>query len=393
MKFPIYLDHNATTPCDTKVLGAMMPWFMEQYGNASSIHHPFGWMAEEAVEIAREQLATLIGAYPKEIVFTSGATEAINLGIRGVMEANPDKGNHLITVATEHKAVLDTCEVLEKKGTAVSYLPVKEDGLIDLEELEGAIRPDTVMIIIMMANNETGVIQPIREISVLAKEYGLILLSDAVQAVGKIPVEVKSFGIDLMPLSAHKMYGPKGVGALYIRSTNPKIELVSQITGGGQEKGRRSGTLNVPGIVGLGQAAEIAQQQMAAEQERLHRLRGFLEKNLLEIKGTHLNGPTALRLPHVSHISFEGVEGKELLIAINKELAVSSGSACSSITTKPSHVLSAMGIRDDLARSSLRFGLGRSTTEAQMEFAVRYVKETVHSLRGKKKLDSKSYMQ
>lgn len=393
MKFPIYLDHNATTPCDPKVLEAMLPWFTENYGNASSIHHPYGWMAEEAVETAREKLADLIGASPKEIVFTSGATEAINLGIRGVMEANSDKGNHLITVGTEHKAVLDTCEVLEKNGTAVSYLSVKKDGVIDLQELERAIQPDTVLIIIMLANNETGVIQPLRDIGNLAKKYSIILLSDAVQAAGKIPVDVKKLGVDLMPLSAHKMYGPKGVGALYIRSSSPKINLESQITGGGQEKGLRSGTLNVPGIVGFGKAAEIAKDQMASEQERLKGLRDYLEKSLLEIEGIHFNGHPEWRLPHVSHISFEEVEGKELLILINKELAVSSGSACSSITTKPSHVLKSMGISEDLARSSLRFGLGRFTTEGQVEFAARYIKEAVHSLRGKKKLDSTSYLQ
>jgi cysteine desulfurase len=392
MKFPVYLDHNATTPCDPKVLEVMLPWFAERYGNASSIHHPFGWVAEEAVEMAREQLATLIGAKSKEIVFTSGATEAINLAIRGVVEANSGKKNHLITATTEHKAVLDTCKVIEKKGTKVSCLPVMKRGLIDLEELEKTIRPETLLIVIMMANNETGVIQPISEISALAKKYGILLLTDAAQAVGKVPVDVKRLGIDLMPVSAHKMYGPKGVGALYVRSTGPKIGLESQITGGGQELGMRSGTLNVPGIVGLGQAAEVARSQMETEQQRLKKLRDLLEDGLLEIEGTSFNGHPTWRLPHVSHISFEGVQGKELLIAINKELAVSSGSACSSITTKPSHVLTAMGVGDELARSSLRFGLGRSTTEAQVEFAVRYVKETVKSLRGKKKPDQQFYM-
>lgn len=392
MKFPIYLDHNSTTPCDPKVLEAMLPWFTERFGSASSLQHPFGWVAEEAVEIAREQVAGLIGANPKELVFTSGATEAINLGIRGLMEANLHKGNHLITVATEHKAVLDTCKELQKKGISVTYLPVNQWGLVDLEELKGSIKKETVLITVMTANNETGVIQPIQEIGALAKEYGVLFLSDAVQATGKIPINVSSLGIDIMPLSAHKMYGPKGVGALYIRHSNPSIKIISQITGGGQEKGIRSGTLNVPGIVGFGQAAEIARQKMASDQNRIGALRNYLEKGMLEIEGTSLNGHPELRLPHVSNISFEGVEGKGLMIAINKELAVSSGSACASITTKPSHVLSAMGVGDELGRSTLRFGLGRSTTETQVEFTLQYVKETIHLLRGKMKLESTVFL-
>src|SRR5690606_9434913 len=285
MKFPIYLDHNATTPCDPKVLDAMLPWFSERFGNASSTHHPFGWVAKEAVETAREQVSTLIGANPKEIVFTSGATEALNLAIRGIIEASPRRGKHLITVKTEHKAVLDTCEELHKTGIQVTYLPVKKDGLIDLEELEQAIRPETAMIIVMVANNETGLIQPIQEISVLAKKHGVLLLADAVQGASKIPIKAKSLGIDLMPLSAHKMYGPKGVGALYIRHSNTGINPVSQITGGGQEGGKRSGTLNVPGIVGFGQAAEIARQQLEVDQKRIGQLRDELEKGLLEIEG------------------------------------------------------------------------------------------------------------
>jgi cysteine desulfurase len=390
MKFPVYLDHNATTPCDPQVLESMLPWFVERFGNASSIHHPFGWVAENAVELAREQLANLIQAKPKEVFFTSGATEAINLGIRGVMEANTDKGNHLITVATEHKAVLDTCKVLEHKGTEVTYLPVNKEGMVDLVELEASIRQDTVMIVVMMANNETGLIQPIQEIGLLAKSHGLYFLSDAVQGAGKIPIDVNKVGIDLMPLSAHKMYGPKGVGALYISGSGQKINIVSQITGGGQERGLRSGTLNVPGIVGFGAAAEIASQQMGMDQIRLKKLRDNLEKSLLEIEGTYLNGHPEKRLPHVSHISFEGVEGKELLLAVNKELAVSSGSACaSSLNSAPSHVLTAMGIENQLAASSLRFGLGRSTTESQVEFSVRFVKDTVFGLREKGSWKSK----
>ncbi len=392
MKFPIYLDHNSTTPCDPKVLEAMLPWFTERFGNASSLQHPFGWVAEEAVEIAREQVSGLIGANPKELFFTSGATEAINLGIRGLMEAHLHKGNHLITVATEHKAVLDTCKELQKKAISVTYLPVNQFGLVDLEALKRAITKKTILITVMTANNETGVIQHIQEIGALAKEYGVLFLSDAVQAAGKISLNPKSLDTDLMALSAHKMYGPKGVGALYISNSNPSIKMISQITGGGQEKGIRSGTLNVPGIVGFGQAAEIARQKMASDQNRIGALRNYLEKGLLEMEGTSLNGHPELRLPHVSNISFEGVEGKGLLIAINKELAVSSGSACASITTKPSHVLSAMGIRDELGRSTLRFGLGRSTTETQVEFALQYVKETVHLLRGKKKLESTVFL-
>lgn len=384
MKFPVYLDHNSTTPCDPQVLEMMLPWFVERFGNASSIHHPFGWVAENAVELAREQLADLIQAKPTEIFFTSGATEAINLGIRGVMEANPDKGNHLITVETEHKAVLDTCKVLEHKGTEVTYLPVNKEGLIDLVELEARIRQDTVMIVVMMGNNETGLIQPIQEIGSLAKSHGLIFLSDAVQAAGKVPIDVNKLGIDLMPISAHKMYGPKGVGALYIRGRGPKINIYSQITGGGQERGLRSGTLNVPGIVGFGAASEIAQQQMGTDQIRLGKLRDILEGKLLEIEGSHLNGHPEKRLPHVSHLSFEGVEGKELLLAVNKELAVSSGSACaSSFTSRPSHVLTAMGVGNELAASSLRFGLGRSTTASQVEFSIQFVRDTVLALREK----------
>lgn len=359
----------------------MMPWFTERFGNAASVHHPYGWLAEEAVEQAREQVAALINARPKELVFTSGATESINLGIRGIMEANRDKGNHLITVATEHRAVLDTCQRLEETGTAVTYLPVDTWGLVDLNELENAIRPDTVMVIIMLANNETGVIQPIREVSALTQKHGILLFSDAVQAAGKIPVDVRALGVDIMPLSAHKMYGPKGVGALYMRRSGQGIKITSQITGGGQEFGMRSGTLNVPGIVGYGMAAELALREMDDEARRLQTLRDRLEEGLLSTDGCYRNGHPQLRLPHVSHLSFEGVKGKDLLVAVNKELAVSSGSACSSITSKPSHVLTAMGLEEELALSSLRFGLGRSTTEAQVDFAIRYLRNIVTDLK------------
>ena len=392
MKFPIYFDHNATTPCEPQVVEAMLPWFTERFGNASSAHHPFGWIAEEAVEMAREQVAELIGATPEEVIFTSGATESVNLGIRAVMESDLRKGDHLITVATEHKAVLDTCEAVKRKGVLVSYLKVGKDGVIDLGELELAITPETAMIIVMVANNETGVIQPISEIGVLARRDGIVFLSDAAQATGKIPLDVKTLNVDLMPLSAHKMYGPKGVGALYINKSNSNMKLVPQISGGGQEMGFRSGTLNVPGIVGFGKAAEMATVKLGADQKRLMYLRDKLETGISGIAGVIRNGHSTLRLPHVSHVSFEGVNGKELLIAVNKELAVSSGSACSSITTTSSHVLAAMGITGDLARSSLRFGLGRSTTEEEVEFAVGFVNEVINTLRARNRRASEYFI-
>lgn len=381
MKFPLYFDHNATTACDPQVVEAMLPWFTEKFGNASSIHYPLGWLAEEAVEVAREQVAALIGANPKEILFTSGATESINLALRGLMEAQYGKGNHIITVATEHKAVLDTCKALEAKGIATSYLPVDKKGLIDLNLLEKSITKQTVLIAVMMANNETGVVQSVADIGRIARKHGVFFLSDGVQAVGKIKVSVRELGVDLMPLSAHKMYGPKGVGALYISRQFSKANLLSQITGGGHEMGLRSGTLNVPGIIGFGKAAEIAGREMGNEAARMAELRDRLEAGILSLVGTSLNGDKDRRLPHVSNISFEGVEGKALLIAVNKELAVSSGSACSSITTRPSHVLKGMGLTDELARSTIRFGLGRATTREQVDFAISYVKETVARLR------------
>lgn len=381
MKFPLYFDHNATTPCEPDVVEAMLPWFTERFGNASSVHYPLGWLAEEAVETAREQLAVLIGASPKEIIFTSGATEAINLAIRGVLEALETRGGHIVTLATEHKAVLDTCKALERRGISTTYLPVGKDGLVDLGALENAIRETTALIAVMLANNETGVLQPVDEIAQIAQQRGIIMVSDAVQAVGKMPLSVQKLGIDLMPLSAHKMYGPKGVGALYISSRLSKSKLVTQVTGGGHEKALRSGTLNVPGIVGFGKAAEIALDRMSDEGHRLAALRDALEDGILSLGGAQLNGNKERRLPHVSNISFEGVEGKAFLIAINKELAISSGSACSSITTRPSHVLTAMGLESELARSTLRFGLGRSNTAAQVDFAIQYVKDTVEKLR------------
>jgi len=381
MKFPLYFDHNATTPCDPQVVEAMLPWFIEKFGNASSIHYPLGWLAEEAVEVAREQVAALIGASPKEILFTSGATESINLALRGLMEAQSGRGNHIITVATEHRAVLDTCKALEAKGIATSYLPVDKKGLIDLDLLEKSITKQTLLIAVMMANNETGVVQPVADIGRIARKHGVFFLSDGVQAVGKIKVNVRELGVDLMPLSAHKMYGPKGVGALYISRQFSKANLLSQITGGGHEMGLRSGTLNVPGIIGFGKAAEIAGREMGNEAVRMAELRDRLEAGILSLAGTSLNGDKDRRLPHVSNISFEGVEGKALLIAVNKELAVSSGSACSSITTRPSHVLKGMGLTDELARSTIRFGLGRATMREHVDFAISYVKQTVERLR------------
>ena len=381
MNLPLYLDHNATTPCSTEVIEAMLPFFTELYGNASSSHHPYGWIAAEAVEAARESVAELIGCSPKEIVYTSGATEAINLAIRGtIFSSNNKKGKHVVTVSTEHAAVLDTCTALASLGIEVDYLSVGPNGILDLEVLKKAIRKDTALISVMVANNETGVIQPIKEIGEIASEYGVVFMADGVQAVGKVPVNVKELQVDLLPLSAHKMYGPKGIGALYVRK-NPKIELQAEITGGGHERGRRSGTLNVPGIVGLGKTAQIQRDNLSSENQRLRALRNMLETALLDLPGTQLNGDADSRLPHVSNISVEGVESKALLIAINKAVAVSSGSACSSVTENPSHVLRAMGIPDDLAKATLRFSLGKSTTEDDIRFTIAHVSATLATLR------------
>lgn len=381
MKLPLYLDHNATTPCSAEVLEAMLPYFTEHYGNASSTHHPYGWLAAEAVEESRERIAELIGCTPKEIVFTSGATEAINLAIRGtVFSSQNKKGKHIITVSTEHAAVLDTCKALDLQGIEVTYLPVGSNGILDLKELKNAIRKDTVMVCVMFANNETGVIQPIKEIGEIASKNGVVFMADGVQAVGKIPLDLKELQVDLLPLSAHKMYGPKGIGALYVRK-NPKIELQAEITGGGHERGRRSGTLNVPGIVGLGKTAQIQHNNLSIEYQRLKNLRDILEAAILRLPGTKLNGDAEQRLPHVSNISFDGVDSKDLLIAVNKAVAVSSGSACSSVTERPSHVLHAMGIPDNLAKATLRFSLGKSTTEADIEFTIKHVTETLSTLR------------
>ncbi len=366
---------------DPRVLEAMIPYFTEHFGNAASRNHPFGWEAEEAVDYAREQVAKLIGADPKEIIFTSGATEGDNLGIKGVYEMYASKGNHIITCTTEHKAVLDTCKHIEHLGGEVTYLPVAANGLIDLTALEAAIKPTTILIAIMYANNEIGVVQPVKEISAIAKKHGVLFFSDAVQAVGKIPVDVNADGIDIMAFTAHKMYGPKGIGALYVRRKNPRVKVTAQMDGGGHERGMRSGTLNVPGIVGFGKACELARLEMAADAERLSKLRDKLEAALTQIDESYVNGSTEHRLPHVANISFKYVEGEGLMMGFNKTIALSSGSACTSASLEPSYVLKALGLGDDLAHSSLRFGLGRFTTDEQIEYTIKAVTDTVLKLR------------
>jgi cysteine desulfurase len=381
LELPIYLDNNATTPCDERVVEAMLPYFTQKFGNAASRSHPFGWYAEEAVDFAREQVAALIGAEPQEIVFTSGATEADNLALKGIFEMYAGKGNHIITAATEHKAVLDTCKHLEKLGADVTYLGVKSNGLIDLAALEAAIKPSTILISIMYANNETGVIQPIKEISTIAKKHDVLFFSDAVQAVGKIPVDVIKEGIDLMAFTAHKMYGPKGVGALYVRRKKPRVKITGQMDGGGHERGMRSGTLNVPGIVGFGKACELARLEMSKNVDHIRRLRDKLENALMQLEETYVNGDRESRLPHVTNISFKYAEGDGLLMGINKSIAVSTGSACTSANLEPSYVLKALGLDDDLAYSSIRFGLSKFTTEDQIVYTVEQVKKVVIALR------------
>lgn len=380
MELPIYLDNNATTPLDPRVLEAMLPYFTNKFGNAASRNHAFGWVAEEGVDYAREQVAKLIGCTDKEIIFTSGATEADNLGIKGVFEMYADKGNHIITATTEHKAVLDTCKHLEKQGAKVTYLNVKSDGLIDLAELEAAMTEQTILVTIMYGNNEIGVIQPVKEIAAIAHKHGALFMTDATQAVGKIPVDVNADGIDLMAFSAHKMYGPKGVGVLYVRRKNPRVKVTAQMDGGGHERGMRSGTLNVPGIVGLGKACELCRLEMEEEAKRLSALRDKLESALTTMEESYVNGNTTHRLPHVSNISFKYVEGEGLMMAM-KDLAVSSGSACTSASLEPSYVLKNLGLSDDLAHSSIRFGLGRFTTEEEIDYAIENTKKAVNHLR------------
>jgi cysteine desulfurase len=381
LKLPVYLDNNATTRCDPRVLEEMLPYFTESFGNAASRSHSFGWQAEEAVDFAREQVAKLIGADAKEIIFTSGATEADNLAIKGVFEMYASKGNHIITTNTEHKAVLDTCKQLEKLGADVTYLNVKPDGLIDLNQLEAAIKPTTILIAIMYANNETGVIQPVREIGTIAKRNGVLFFCDGVQAMGKVSVNVSRDEIDLMAFTAHKMYGPKGVGALYVRRKNPRVRLAAQMHGGGHERGMRSGTLNVPGIVGFGKAAELARLELEDEVKRLAALRNKLETQLLKIEEVNVNGSREHRLPNVTNLSFKHVEGESLLMGFNKNIAVSSGSACTSASLEPSYVLKALGLSDELAYSSVRFALGRFNTEEEIDYVIEQVGNTVLKLR------------
>src|SRR5580693_5134004 len=381
MKLPIYLDNHATTRVDPRVVSAMLPYFTQYFGNAASRNHEFGWEAEQAVDKARKQIADLIGATSKEIIFTSGATESNNLAIKGVAEMYAEKGNHIITVVTEHKAVLDTCKKLEKEGYRITYLPVMGDGLIDLEMLKEAITDKTILVSVMYANNELGVIQPVREIGKICRERGVLFHTDGVQAVGKVPINVNTDNIDMMSISAHKMYGPKGVGALYVRRRNPRVQIIAQIDGGGHERNMRSGTLNVPGIAGFGEACELCAKEMESETVRLRylrdKLRAKLEAGLDEV---YINGSMEHRLPHSLNMSFAYVEGESLLMGIN-EIAVSSGSACTSATLEPSYVLKALGAGDDLAHSSIRFGLGRFNTEEEVDYVAAKVIDVVRKLR------------
>jgi cysteine desulfurase len=381
VKLPIYMDNHATTQVDPRVLEAMLPYFTEKFGNAASRNHSFGWAGEEAVETARQQIASLINATPKEIIFTSGATESDNLMIKGVAEMYREKGNHIITQAIEHKAVLDTCKRLEKEGYEVTYLPVGKDGRVDPEDVRKAIKPTTILITIMYANNEIGIINPMAEIGKIAKEHGVIFATDGVQAVGKIPVDVQKDNIDLMAITGHKIYGPKGVGALYVRRRNHRVQLAAILDGGGHERGMRSGTLNVPGIVGLGMACEIAQNEMAEESVRLKALRDRLKTKLeAKLDEVFINGSLEYRLPHNLNMSFAYVEGESLLMGIN-DIAVSSGSACTSATLEPSYVLKALGVGEDLAHTSIRFGLGRFTTEEEVDYVVEKMVQVVTKLR------------
>jgi cysteine desulfurase len=381
MNLPVYLDNNATTPVDPRILEAMLPYFTQKFGNAASRSHSYGWIAEEAVKIAREQVAELIGASVEEIIFTSGATESDNLAIKGVFETYQSKGNHIITVTTEHKAVLDTCKHLEKLGARVTYLPVQNDGLVDLQQLKDALTAETILVSVMYANNEIGVIQPIREMAALAHERGALFMTDAAQGVGKVPIDVNADGIDLLSLSAHKIYGPKGVGALYVRRRGPRVKLIAQMDGGGHERAMRSGTLNVPGIVGLGRACELARFEIKNESLRVAELRDKLEHSLLtEIEGTFVNGNVEHRLPGTTNITFRNAESEGLMMAM-RDIAVSSGSACTSASLEPSHVLRAIGLPDDLALSAIRFGLGRFTTAEEIDYTIEIIKKAVSNLR------------
>lgn len=381
MNRPIYLDNHATTPVDQRVVEAMVPFFTEHFGNPSSLTHSYGWAAEAAVKRSRETIATAIAATPEEIIFTSGATEANNLAIKGVAEAYFAKGQHIITVQTEHSAVLDPCGYLESLGFTVTYLPVQPDGLLDLTTLEQAFRPDTILVSVMAANNEIGVLQPLAEIGALCKQRGVLFHTDAAQALGKIPLNVAAMQIDLLSMTAHKLYGPKGIGALYVRRRQPRVKLAAQIHGGGQERGMRSGTLYPPQIVGFGKAVELALEEMASEAQRLGELRSHLHQSLSPLGGIHLNGHPSQRLPHNLNLSIEGVDGQALLLGLRSIVAVSSGSACSSVDTAPSHVLKALGHSDELAYASLRFGLGRFTTDSDIDQVVTGLIATIESLR------------
>jgi cysteine desulfurase len=381
LKLPIYMDNHATTRTDPRVVEAMLPYFSETYGNAASRNHEFGWVAEQAVEEARGRIAKLIGASAKEIIFTSGATESDNLAIKGVAEMYREKGNHIITQQTEHKAVLDSCKRLEKHGYRVTYLPVEKDGRISLDALKTALDEQTILVTIMAANNEIGVLQPIRQIGALCHERDVLFHTDAVQSVGKVPFNVIDDNVDLASISAHKLYGPKGVGALYVRRKNPRVQLVAQIDGGGHERGMRSGTPNVPGIVGLGKACQIAGGEMAEESKRLSALRDRLKDAIMgQLDECYVNGSMEHRLPGNINISFAYVEGESLLMGIS-DVAVSSGSACTSATLEPSYVLKALGAGDELAHSSIRFGIGRFNTEAEVDYVAQRVVETVRRLR------------
>jgi cysteine desulfurase len=381
MKTPIYMDYHATTPVDPRVLQAMLPYFSEKFGNAASRQHAFGVEAEQAVEKARKQIAELIGADPREIIFTSGATESDNLALKGVAEMYAERGNHIITAATEHKAVLDTCKKLEKQGCRVTYLPVQSSGLIDLDRLREAITDQTILISVMHANNEIGVLEPITEIGRMAHERGVLFHTDATQSVGKVPVNVIQDQVDLMSLSGHKMYGPKGIGALYVRRKNPRVQLTAQMDGGGHERGMRSGTLNVPLIVGFGEACAVCQREMAEEAQRLARLRDKLKDRILaDLEQVYINGTMDSRLPNNLNMSFACVEGESLLMGLH-DVALSSGSACTSATLEPSYVLKALGVSNDLAHTSVRFGLGRFNTEEEVDYVAGRVVETVNKLR------------
>jgi cysteine desulfurase len=381
VKLPIYFDNHATTPVDPRVLEAMLPYFTQDFGNAASRNHVFGWNAEAAVERAREQVARLIGADPKEIVFTSGATESDNIAIKGVFEYYESKGNHLITALTEHKAVIDSCKYLERRGGQMTFLPVGPDGRIDLDGLRRAITDKTILVSIMHANNEIGVLQPVAEIGKICKERGVLFHCDAVQAIGKLPFDVEQMGVDLVSVSAHKMYGPKGIGALWVRRKNPRVRVAPVIHGGGHERGVRSGTLNVPGIVGFGKAAEIAREEMAAESARILALREHMRRRIRdEIPETYVNGSVEHRLPGNLNVSFAYVEGESLLMAL-KDVALSSGSACTSASLEPSYVLRALGVGDELAHSSLRFGLGRFNTREEVDYVADLLRDQVARLR------------